>query len=297
MVHSKSILYWIIFSISILGGCKDKCHDSSNPDCDNYDPCQGKTQTNATFIIEENIGGLWVEGDTISGDLPVRFTATADADSFIWTLGAETIYTKSFIRTDFPRGQYININLIVVNKNPALNCFPKDNGRDTFDRTFFTWYYMQWYDKNNPGNPVDTKYFPVYGGYYGYNESKPEIRFFVRLLDTFMTVPPCIGTNTNPRDVTNHIVEGIPFIGISTLSHCLTSIGHIKVFSPKGLYINYYTSASGSDMSGRPYQFPGIKAHAVLTRDLKNITIDYEWQDTTNYTTWYKDKFIGKKLW
>ncbi len=288
------ILVIILFAIS----CKDKkCQDKSNPDCDNYDPCYGKQKTSANFIIEENIGGVWVQGDTVAGDLPIRFTALQDADSFIWTLGIETINTKSFIRTDFPRGKNIEVKLIVINKNSLIDCFKNDNGQDTMIRQLFTWYYMQSYTKNDPNNPPGTKYFPIWGGYYGHNESNPNKFFLFKLVDTFMTIPICPGTVSSPRDVSNFIIEGIPFDGISTLSPCLLSNATYNVISPKGIFINETTSSVGSDKSGRRTLFPGIKGYAILSKDWKNITFDYEWKDTIDNKTLYKDRFIGKKLW
>jgi len=42
--------------------CKDDCLDPTNPDCENYDPCYGKTQPSAKFIMEESVIDLIQQG-------------------------------------------------------------------------------------------------------------------------------------------------------------------------------------------------------------------------------------------
>lgn len=285
------LLGFLFFAVS----CKEKCQDASNPDCENYNPCLNKKRTSATFIIEENVGEIWVEGDTVDGGNMLRFTALQDADSFIWTIGAETIYSKSFKRTGFPPRAWIDVTLIVVNKNPS-KCFSGDNGRDTFMKTFYSWERI-YFPQGSPDNPPGTKFYPVYGGYWGYNVSQPDKKFLFRVVDTLMNIPACAGTVPTPRDENNQIVEGIPFIGISTLSPCLTTADHIEGSSPKALYLYKDGSAVGSDVNRKVRTYPAIKAHAVLSKDRTTITVDYQWRDTIDNMTWYKDKFIGNKIW
>lgn len=286
---------WLFLLLSSILSCDRKCHDAGNPDCENYDPCYGKQRTSAAFKIEENVGEMWIEGDTVEGGNMVRFTALQDADSFIWQLGAETIYGKSFTRTDFPPKTWIDVSLTVVNKNPS-QCFSGDNGRDTLKKTFYSWERI-YFPQGSPDNPPNTQFFPVYGGYWGYNVSRPDNMFLFRVVDTFMNIPVCEGTVPTPRDENNQIVEGIPFMGISTLSPCLTTADHIEGSSPKALYLYKDGSAVGSDVNGKVRTYPAIKAYAVLSKDRKTIVVDYQWRDTIDHKTWYKDKFIGKKVW
>jgi hypothetical protein len=275
--------------------CKQKCQETSNPDCENYDPCSNKRRTSAAFVIEENVGERWIVGDTIDGGNMIRFRALQDADSFIWKLGAETIFSKSFTRTGFPPDEWIDVTLIVVNKNPS-SCFPNDNGRDTFKKSFYSWERI-YFPQGSPNNPPGTKFYPVYGRYWGYNVSQPDKKFLFRVVDTLMNIPVCPGTVPVPREENNQIVEGVPFAGISTLSPCLTTADHIEGSSPKALYLYKNGSAVGSDVNRNARTYPAIKAYVLLSKDLKTIVVDYQWSDTIDNKTWYNDKYIGTKLW
>jgi len=147
----KVFLYsFLILSLLFIEACEKKCYDKTNPDCENYDPCYGKLETKADFIVEENLSPfgkvlgeeVWVKGDTVNGSSqnnPIRFTALYPADSFIWTIGAKTFYTKSVIQSGFPKGRHIPIQLVVINKNPNRYCFPNANERDTIVRSIYTW--------------------------------------------------------------------------------------------------------------------------------------------------------------
>jgi hypothetical protein len=287
-----------ILCIVLLGvfSCKKKCQDKGNPDCENFEPCYGKQKTSAEFIIEEKVGGRWFLGDTVDGWNPVRFTALQDADSFIWSIGAEKLYTKSITRYDFPSDEWIDVTLIVVNKYPHKNCFPDDDGRDTFRKQFYSWQTVYWH-KGDPQAPASAKFFPVFGGYWGYNESNPKDTYLFRLIDTMMWVPACKGTNSSPRYYSNEVIDGIPFKGISNLSPCLTTVSFIQQMSPKAVYFKENSNVTGSNSFQDIRTFPGIKAYAYLSRDLKTITVDYQWLDTINNKVWYSDKFIGKKMW
>jgi hypothetical protein len=105
----------------------------TTPECENFDPCFGKTKIKADFIVEENLNpyskvlneDIWIKGDTIKGkniNYVVRFTELSPADSFIWTIGAQKFYTKSVIQFGFTPGKHYPIQLIIINKNPNKRC-------------------------------------------------------------------------------------------------------------------------------------------------------------------------------
>ena len=154
----KSIILFIYVSTFFLNltSCK-KCLDPTNPNCSNYNPCSGKMETSANFVIEEYLCNwegdeIWIESDTFSGnrmDSKIRFRALYDADSFIWQIGASKYYTKSVILNSFPENMHDKITLIAVNNHPNKNCFPADNGRDTSIHKIFTWPAESYYDVNS----------------------------------------------------------------------------------------------------------------------------------------------------
>ena len=141
----KNLLYWACLGLLVLGGCKS-CKDEVQPD-----PCKDQYRTSADFKVEESLGDYWIECDSVNGwnELnKVRFTAKFDADSFIWTIGRETIRTKSFFRTSFPLGQWISVTLKVYRKNPFPACFPGDMGVDSMTRSIYVWPKENLYDLN-----------------------------------------------------------------------------------------------------------------------------------------------------
>ena len=87
-IAMRYLLYWACLGLVVLGGCKN-CKDEVQPD-----PCKDQYRTSADFKVEESLGDYWIECDSVNGwnELnKVRFTAKFDADSFIWTIGRETI--------------------------------------------------------------------------------------------------------------------------------------------------------------------------------------------------------------
>lgn len=128
-----------------LQNCKDEplCKDPTNPKCPNYDPCFGKKPVTADFEIGisgdplmENEATTIFEPDTIFARTTIIFKAKLKNAKYKWILGSEKIYDSTFYRTfgNVPYGRY-KVTLI-VEKEPDLICFPKDDGKDTLTRYF-----------------------------------------------------------------------------------------------------------------------------------------------------------------
>jgi hypothetical protein len=124
--------------------CKEEdCTDSTNPDCPNYvapvDPCAGKTEVSADFIIEQRVNSIGMDEQFIACDTSIalynRTHVTAsieNAELYKWIIGTDTISgpTASFFFSESQSGQSYPVTLI-VQKAPNLTCFPYDNGMDT----------------------------------------------------------------------------------------------------------------------------------------------------------------------
>jgi hypothetical protein len=130
--------------------CKDDCLDPTNPDCENYDPCYGKTLPSAKFIMEE--GGMreWQNGqqveifypDSVFQGFGIRFRSElTDKDKYNhkWYIG--NLYYEDVSQTptisfgNTPRPQNITISH-VIEYTPDLQCFPDDDGKDSVAQTF-----------------------------------------------------------------------------------------------------------------------------------------------------------------
>lgn len=166
-----------VIIVSTFNSCKRKCHDKTNPDCDNYDPCYGVTEANADFYIYELLGEpktkdtMLTEADTIYGHNKIYCVPKFDNDSFIWEIGAETIRSKTFFREDFPSDQYISVKLI-VKKNS--NCLSKNRQSDTVIKRF---YVKSLYKTENDTNSAFKNAF--WGTWKGKHISSKEDEFMV----------------------------------------------------------------------------------------------------------------------
>lgn len=138
-------LFLGLLMLSLFSSCHD-CDDSSNPDCSNYNPCNGVEITNADFgFFHKSIGAdLWFEiGDdtiwsSIHDEVPlVYFKAKNKADSLVWKIGHDSReFRDSVFFLDFSgfEGTY-NVQLIAF-KQPSADCYPNDDGVDTVNQTF-----------------------------------------------------------------------------------------------------------------------------------------------------------------
>lgn len=113
----------IIVSLFIVLGfasCKPKCHDKTNPDCEDYDPCDGKTRINPSFRVRPGERGFkppeqWydlIPCDTFNAS-SVQFDAPLNNPSnsaYYWQIGTEqTPRTGKGFEIDFTR--YLNSGL------------------------------------------------------------------------------------------------------------------------------------------------------------------------------------------
>jgi len=125
---SKILVLGII--VSLLQSCK---HDPE-------DPCKSLRPVSAAFTIYETFPyvtpSAWKPYDTDTiRTFGATFTAVEEGASYEWTIGSETIRTRSFYRQDFPINVPIPVTLKVT-KNPNRNCFPTDSGVATKTRRF-----------------------------------------------------------------------------------------------------------------------------------------------------------------
>lgn len=300
MKKFTTLIFLLVIGLTTvtLHSCKDDCQDPSNSDCSNYDPCYGKEKTSAYFIVEESLGDKWIECDTIVGRgnvSAVRFTALQDADSFIWKIGSETIHTKSFIRQGFPQKEHIPVSLIVVNHNPNTACFPNDNGRDTFNRTLFTWGSEFYWDEAEEKYVIDNP-LPIQGRYQGYFEGNPDNQVTVTLMDTFrycskLQYPYIILKSINlPNGYFQPVFD-------DDLCGYFGGGGWTKRALAANLGFRAYRIGRYNDFeSDSIYE---IRGFMQLDRDLKNVEIDIEYYplwDEIGKTTLKKEKFKGIKI-
>lgn len=250
-------------------------------------PCANTQETKAHFVIEELVGGRYFEGDTIWCCNGVRFRPLQEADEYIWILGEDTIKQKIAYKSIFPLKGWFDA-ILIIKRKPNNICFPNDNGMDTLRRKFYVW------PSNNDGTGTPPQYpdFPIYGTYYGYNQSKPNHYFYVTIKDTFWkngaNQPAYVG-----------ILNGIPY-EVSQWNKnqrnnaSLGSYG--KGFSPKAISI--HTDAGIGKFDKEVPFIPKIKGYAWLNRDNPDqIIIEYAYSDTFDFhTIKFNDTFRGNRI-
>ncbi|MFN0214170.1 MAG: hypothetical protein ACKVT2_07930 [Saprospiraceae bacterium] len=156
--------------------CKEEyCDNPYDPNCANYDPCLGKEQTDAEFVILDTIvcgddlKNLWqsFEVDTCH-PRDVWFRALHNNDTYEWKIGSDPrIFTEKEFSLYIDVFGDIPIRLITTKKNIFNNCFPDDVGRDTFYRTLHIANY----------NLIA----PIYGKYLGYDEQNPLLEYTIEI--------------------------------------------------------------------------------------------------------------------
>lgn len=146
--------------IIIVQSCdKEKCHDYNNPECENYDPCYGKSPVKASIKIGLMNTFMPVNGDEnfinedsifcapVDDNWPLYYARHSQFLGFkcltsgvktTWKLGSETI-TDSFYARSFSSNKGIIGKFkatLIIEKQPDLRCFPLDDGKDTLEKTF-----------------------------------------------------------------------------------------------------------------------------------------------------------------
>ena len=142
----KNLLYFFLMNLLVLScsRCKEEeCTDSTNPDCPNYvapvDPCAGKTEVSADFVIEQRVNNIGHPEKFITCDTAIALYNITHVTAYIknaatykWIIGTDTVFgpQTSFHFSENQAGQSYPVTLI-VQKAPNLSCFPNDNGMDT----------------------------------------------------------------------------------------------------------------------------------------------------------------------
>jgi hypothetical protein len=127
-----------------LSACKEKdCDDPQNPECENYDPCFGRTLDNEILIsLNFSPTPKWFQPDirfwrTLIHFRPSKKIAGA---KYTWYLGTEVIedyeFTRDFAVTKTTKEQGIPVKLI-IERPKQLDCFPDDDGIDTLERKIY----------------------------------------------------------------------------------------------------------------------------------------------------------------
>ena len=294
-MYIKTIIF--LFSAylisTFLGSCG--CDDPSDPECSNYDPCLGKQETSAYFIIEESIANdIWVECDTIAGRgnrSSVRFTAKHNADSFVWHLGTEIINDKSFIRQSFPPNTWIEVLLVVYNRNPDKVCFPNDDGIDSFKRNLFVWPEESVWDADSQKYRINNPY-PIQGTYKGYFVSDLDHEVELSLNDS--------SCQCNERILPSTIIFNLPkglFKPYYEGPKCGYFIGQAWASLPLQAFLNFDAYPESNPESIDDDKVIRVSGYLSLARNLKDVDIVYEYftlNDPNQVLT--KDRFIGKRI-
>jgi hypothetical protein len=154
--------------VSYFTSCKDDCNDVTNPNCSNYNPCFGESPVVADFKIEEQVGAVLVETDTVYWGNESDFTPTFKYDSVKWLIGSDVVTQNVLKRKEFPKQSWVNVGLIVY-KQPNQRCFPTDDGVDTLFKKFYSLtnddrIVFGYFQGSNTDNPTDT--FTISTYYY-----------------------------------------------------------------------------------------------------------------------------------
>lgn len=151
-----------------INSCKDDCPcpDVSNPDCNDYDPCLGKSPADASFsmlldLSMEESGEHFYQTDTIEyfSDATQRFVTfqvdDESVDSCWWTIGKDSrVFTEKKVTLHFGEAREHDIQvLLIVDKSSVQDCFSNKPVRDTVVRVLK---FMPFGSSN------------IYGSYFGH---------------------------------------------------------------------------------------------------------------------------------
>jgi len=144
----KHLLLIICFWATILlffEGCKKKCCDPKNPDCENYDPCAAKSKVLANFKTFTYIYGpnsevyfdVTKEVDTVFLFSSLTFSSDNQSyKTYEWIIGTDPKHRfgkRIAVDFTFTSEQTIPITLIVEG-SPDKNCQNKADFKDTFTK-------------------------------------------------------------------------------------------------------------------------------------------------------------------
>lgn len=154
----------MIISIAIhFGGCDSS--ELPNP----QDQCNSKKPFTGDFIIFENVGDSLVETDSILAYNYVTFRASADYDTYAWTIGDDPrIFTEKEVTLRFTEATE-KVNVILLSTKVRDSCFPSDPTEVTVAKSFSI---IQW------------QYAPIIGSYAGHFESTPNLKDTIKITYT-----------------------------------------------------------------------------------------------------------------
>ena len=148
----KKLVIIISLTITSLTGigliqscCKEQCHDPQNPECENYDPCWGRSIENGILMSNKTRNGSiedWFQPDVKfwRGNIHFRPEKKISGAKYTWYLGSEVIedveFTRDFDVTNTTKEQGIPVKLI-IERPKQLDCFLKDDGIDTVERRIY----------------------------------------------------------------------------------------------------------------------------------------------------------------
>ena len=179
----------VLFVVVFFNACKKKCCDPNNPDCENYDPCNGKKRINAIFRVRPGDRGFKPEGewcdlipcDTFS-ESSVRFDMPINNPSnskYSWQVGTEpTPRTGKSFEVSF--SDYLNagkwethIPVTLTIRTPLNSCMthPEDTLIKVTRELFFQekeWWLIPFRETS-----------ASYRGYFTNNPSKETIITFI----------------------------------------------------------------------------------------------------------------------
>ena len=273
-LNKPFLVIFCLGNLVFMNACKHDCipcDDPTNPDCSNYDPCYGKHRVTADFYIYENHPDLnpdrgweYYDTDTLLGQ-SVLLVAKETKDkygqdvNYTWLIGGETISgVKSVTRYAFPANVKIPVTLI-VSKEPHLECYPDDDGKDTLTR------YMVF--------PSMSKITPKWQGeYIGYNTDKPNEQLHISLYTRDTTTG---STSRFPR------LSGLPNAG------CQWQLLDLSTFGYEQLQIKANGNFDCQSIEGLFRVFDNDSIHAKYTQMKVS---------NGNYNDRIKKVFIGKRI-
>ncbi len=273
----------LLFLIILSSSCRHKCYDPSNPDCENYNPCDPRLKANADFeLYEYNGGSINYETDTMDAYNSLYAKSKYTNDTIIWIIGSERIIQKDLIRSNLPNNVYTSITCIAIKTHE--NCKAQRISRDTLTKRMFC-----------NGVSDDTSDFkakwPWYGTYEGVDSDNPKTKYRVYFGQITKYNLPAMTLN------------GIPF-GIPP-QHPFYSLKDER-FSTMGNHWGFKRMSFGEGIGGLAFNANcafGAKGWAI--REGSKLTIYYKYNETSykefietgKYTTNQPERFSEIKKW
>lgn len=287
--------------VTNLSCCKKKCQDVTNPSCENYDPCYGKSGLSSDFKIYENLGGVGVEADTVWFNNPINIWAQNKRGlNLKWRIRSQnySVTATDSLLSINPRFEPI---MSVAKFYTVTLIVSKDNGEckdyTTIDST--TKIFYLWPEEHKGDFLPPIKYLPIFGTYAGYKKSKPNELVYVTLHDTVRYIPnlPCNGDAAN-KVMQLNVIRNLAYNHFSSEN---VSEGYGGAFYRKGasaIWLNqdpFYPNGPENNCYGSRFLIAYKGIARLNQKNKKQITIDYQYKDTVTYK-WVSDFFTGERV-